>query len=96
MQQPLASHSKAIPHVSDCLTQQSHPARLRHSCRVFLRPAADALRFPPWAAQLMRHATPLFDPIQYKGATNKRRFYEEVQLPRNLVVLGDAVCTFNP
>ncbi len=50
----------------------------------------------PWAAQLMRHATPLFDPIQYKGATNKRRFYEEVQLPRNLVVLGDAVCTFNP
>ena len=44
----------------------------------------------------MRHATPLFDPIQYKGATNKRRFYEEVQLPRNLVVLGDAVCTFNP
>ena len=44
----------------------------------------------------MRHATPLFDPISYKGATNKRRFYEEVELPRNLVVLGDAVCTFNP
>ena len=48
------------------------------------------------AVQLMRHATPLFDPIAYKGATNKRRFYEEVDLPRNLVVLGDAVCTFNP
>ena len=44
----------------------------------------------------MRHATPLFDPISHKGATNKRRFYEEVKLPRNLVVLGDAVCTYNP
>ena len=44
----------------------------------------------------MRHATPLFDLMSYKGATDKRRFYEEVTLPRNLVVLGDAVCTFNP
>ena len=48
------------------------------------------------AVQLIRQATLVFGPIQYKGATNKRRFYEEVELPRNLVVLGDAVCTFNP
>jgi 2-polyprenyl-6-methoxyphenol hydroxylase-like FAD-dependent oxidoreductase len=46
--------------------------------------------------QLIRNATPLFDLMSYKGATDKRRFYEEVTLPRNLVVLGDAVCTFNP
>ena len=44
----------------------------------------------------MRHAAPLFDPIVYRGATNKRRFYEELTMPRNLVVLGDAVCVFNP
>jgi len=44
----------------------------------------------------MRVAKPLFDPVAYRGATNRRRFYEEVTLPRNLVVLGDAVCTFNP
>ena len=46
--------------------------------------------------QLMRVAKPLFDPVAYRGATNRRRYYEEVALPRNLVVLGDAVCTFNP
>ena len=44
----------------------------------------------------MRHGTPLFEPQPYRGATDKRRFYEEVVLPRNLVVLGDAVCVFNP
>ncbi len=44
----------------------------------------------------MRVAKPLFDPVAYRGATNRRRYYEEVALPRNLVVLGDAVCTFNP
>ena len=47
-------------------------------------------------AQLLRHATPLFEPQPYRGATDRRRFFEEVELPRNLVVLGDAVATFNP
>ena len=44
----------------------------------------------------MRVAKPLFEPVAYRGATNRRRYYEEVTLPRNLVILGDAVCTFNP
>jgi 2-polyprenyl-6-methoxyphenol hydroxylase-like FAD-dependent oxidoreductase len=44
----------------------------------------------------MLHGTPLFEPQPYRGATDKRRFYEEVTIPRNLVVLGDAVAVLNP
>ena len=58
--------------------------------------AVDFTTNTPTRVQLMRVAKPLFDPVAYRGATNRRRYYEEVALPRNLVVLGDAVCTFNP
>ena len=37
------------------------------------------------AVQLMRHAKPLWEPKTYRGATNKRRFYEEITMPKNLV-----------
>ena len=42
-------------------------------------------------AQLLAHATPLFEPQPARGATDQRRFFEETALPANLVVLGDAV-----
>ena len=51
---------------------------------------------PARHAQLLAHATPLFEPQPCRDATDRRRFFEEATLPRNLVVLGDAVATFNP
>ena len=32
----------------------------------------------------------------YRGAHNERWYYEEVEIPDNLVILGDAVAHFNP
>ena len=40
---------------------------------------------PCFDVQLMRHAKPLWEPKTFRGATNKRRFYEEITMPRNLV-----------
>ena len=37
------------------------------------------------AVQLMRHAKPLWSRKRTAAPNNKRRFYEEITMPRNLV-----------
>lgn len=49
----------------------------------------------PLIADLIRKAEPL-TPVRVTHASNRRRFYEKIPLPDNLIVLGDALAVFNP
>lgn len=46
--------------------------------------------------QKLKDAIPLTQPMRYVGIENVRRYYENVQLPDRLFVLGDSVAAFNP
>ena len=44
----------------------------------------------------VRNGEPIDNPITFRFPASVRRRYERVRLPRNLVVLGDSLCSFNP
>ena len=46
--------------------------------------------------QKLKDATPLTQPMRYAGTGNVRRYYENIQLPDRLFVLGDSAAAFNP
>ena len=51
----------------------------------------------PLVYDLIRHAEPLTPIAGYRRTENRQRHYERLaQWPDNFVVLGDAVCAFNP
>lgn len=47
------------------------------------------------AAQIVHSGKSVLS-LGYRGAHNKRHYYEDVALPENLVIIGDAVAHFNP
>jgi hypothetical protein len=44
----------------------------------------------------IQKATPLSDIYGYRPGGNRFRHYEHATMPQNFIVIGDAVCTFNP
>ncbi|QUQ69685.1 hypothetical protein [Kutzneria sp. CA-103260] len=62
----------------------------------FVRFAREAVRHPV-VGDLIADAEPLTDMVTAHGLVNRRRFFEKnKQWPAGLVVLGDAVATYNP
>lgn len=62
-----------------------------------LRPEALANERQPLLYDLLREAQPLSPIVGYQRTDNRLRHYERLAaLPDGMVVLGDAVCAFNP
>ena len=67
-------------------------------------PPADIDGFAAFAASVdcseiptaVRDGEPIDNPIFFRFPASVRRRYEHVRLPRNLIVLGDSLCSFNP